>query len=227
MSRNAQMIALFTDYDRTITDKELELCSQVIDKVIKLRKTRNLKFIVASGRTLEFLQSKLHDFADGLIAENGAIIYYNEKKEIFGKNESEQIKKALNKVKDMVYFGEVICYALKDAEPLVRDTLKSQNVNFSIEKNKNSIMVMPQFINKGFGISRITEAMGLGEVQKIAIGDDENDISMLKMVDLPVALGNSDARLKAIAKMVTEKEYCDGALEILEQLNLQANSKLP
>lgn len=215
------MIVLFTDYDRTITDKDLELCNNVIDKIIKLRATGNLKFIVASGRTLEFLQNKLSDFVDGLVAENGAIIYFNGKKEVFGKKDSEQIKAALFKVRDLVYFGEIIGYALKDAESLIRDALESQGINFSIEKNKNSIMIMPQFINKGFGILKIAEALGLGNAQKIAMGDDENDLSMLRAVDLPVALGNSDARLKAIAKLVTINEYCEGALEFLERLNLQ------
>ncbi|MGC8661930.1 MAG: HAD family hydrolase [Nitrososphaeria archaeon] len=219
------MMVLFTDYDRTITDKDLELCGKVIDKIMKLRTTGNLKFIVASGRTLEFLQNKLSNFVDGLVAENGAIIYYNGKKQVFGKNESEQIKAALIKVKDLVYFGEIIGYALRDAEPLIRDTLESQGINFSIEKNKNSIMIMPQFINKGFGISKIAEELNLGNVQKIAMGDDENDVSMLRAVDLPVALGNSDARLKVIAKLITKNEYCDGALEFLGWLSLQ--TKLP
>ncbi|MDG6928134.1 MAG: HAD family phosphatase [Nitrososphaerota archaeon] len=221
------MMVLFTDYDRTITDKELELCSKVINKIAELRNARILRFIVASGRTLEFLQGKLSDFADGFVAENGAIIYYNGKKEVFGKSESDQIRTALYRVKDLVYFGEVIGYALKDAEPMIRDALESQRIDFSIEKNKNSIMVMPQFINKGFGITKIAEAMGLGGAKKIAMGDDENDISMLRAVDLPVALGNSDSRLKAIAKLVTEKEYCDGALEFLEELSLRADTKLP
>ncbi len=219
------MMVLFTDYDRTITDKDLELCGKVIDKIMKLRTTGNLKFIVASGRTLEFLQNKLSNFVDGLVAENGAIIYYNGKKQVFGKNESEQIKAALIKVKDLVYFGEIIGYALRDTEPLIRDTLESQGINFSIEKNKNSIMIMPQFINKGFGISKIAEELNLGNVQKIAMGDDENDVSMLRAVDLPVALGNSDARLKVIAKLITKNEYCDGALEFLGWLSLQ--TKLP
>ncbi len=213
------MIALFTDYDRTITNSELELCNKVIGEITKLRKSQKLKFIVASGRTLEFLQSKLSGYADGIVAENGAIIYYDNKKEVFGKRESDQIKTALLKVKDLVYFGDIISYALKDAEPQIIDALRLQNVKYTIEKNKNSIMIMPQFINKGFGILKIAERLGLSNAQKIAIGDDENDVSMFKAVDFPVAIGNSDSRLRAIAKAFIEKEYCDGVLEFLKQMD--------
>ena len=214
------MIALFTDYDRTITDSQLELCNEVINEITRLRRSQGLKFIVASGRTLEFLQGRLSGYVDGIVAENGAIIYYDGKKEVFGKEESEQIKGALLELKDLVYFGEVIVYALKDAEPQIVNALRIKNVNYAIEKNKNSIMIMPKFINKGFGILKIAERMGLSNAKKIAIGDDENDISMFRAVDLPVAIGNSDSRLRAIAKAFVEKEYCDGVLEFLKQINM-------
>jgi len=214
------MIALFTDYDRTITNSQLELCNEVIDEIMRLRRSQRLKFIVASGRTLEFLQGRLSGYADGIVAENGAIIYYDGKKEVFGKEESEQIKGALLKLKDLIYFGEIIAYALKDAEPQIVNALRLKNVNYAIEKNKNSIMIMPKFINKGFGILKIAERMGLSNAKKIAIGDDENDISMFRAVDLPVAIGNSDSRLRAISKAFVEKEYCDGVLEFLKQINM-------
>lgn len=218
------MLTLISDYDRTLTNKELDLCSEVINIIRKLKKEENLRFIVASGRTLDFLQNKLSDCADGFVAENGAIIYYNGKKEVFGKNESEAIKAALKSM-DLVYFGEIIGYALIDAEKAIKNNLESHNIKFSIEKNKNSIMIMPPFINKGYGISKIIDAMDLKGTTKIAMGDDENDITMLRAVDIPVALANSDDRLKAIAKFITKREYCDGVLEFLEELKVLINAK--
>ncbi len=218
------MLTLISDYDRTLTNKELDLCSEVINMIRRLKRDENLRFIVASGRTLDFLQNKLSDCADGFVAENGAIIYYNGKKEVFGKTESEAIKVALKSM-DLVYFGEIIGYALIDAEKTIKNNLESHNIKFTIEKNKNSIMIMPSFINKGYGISKIIDAMGLKGTIKIAMGDDENDITMLRAVDFPVALANSDNRLKAIAKFITQREYCDGALEFLEQLKILVNAK--
>jgi len=218
------MLTLISDYDRTLTNKELDLCNEIINMIRKLKKDENLRFIVASGRTLDFLQNKLSDCADGFVAENGAVIYYNGKKEVFGRNESEAIKAALKSM-ELVYFGEIIGYALLDAEKIIKDNLESHNIKFSIERNKNSIMIMPPFVNKGYGISKIIDAMDLRSTIKIAMGDDENDITMLKAVDFPVALANSDDRLKAMAKFITKSEYCDGALEFLQQLKILINAK--
>ena len=52
----------------------------------------------------------------------------------------------------------------------------------------------------------------------VAIGDDMNDISMLKMAGLGVAMGNALDGVKAVADIVTESNEESGVGKILEKI---------
>lgn len=68
--------------------------------------------------------------------------------------------------------------------------------------------------------NRLAELLALWQVspeQVIAFGDNHNDISMLQLAGLGVAMGNAEEEVKAQAKLVTLSHNEDGIAQVLKQ----------
>lgn len=59
-------------------------------------------------------------------------------------------------------------------------------------------------------IHKVLAYFGLNENEAVAFGDGGNDVDMLELVDLGIAMGNASDKLKSIADFVTEKSSEDG-----------------
>ena len=77
--------------------------------------------------------------------------------------------------------------------------------------------IMPGNIDKGTGIKDLSSLYGIDYSQIMAIGDDLNDIKMLALAGVPVAMGNAADELKEVASYVTSSNEDDGVAEVLKQ----------
>jgi Cof subfamily protein (haloacid dehalogenase superfamily) len=78
--------------------------------------------------------------------------------------------------------------------------------------------VIPAVINKGQGIRDICGVLGIDTRQGITFGDAQNDIPMLQVAGMGVAMGNATEAVKAAANMVTLDNNEDGIAAALEKL---------
>ena len=62
------------------------------------------------------------------------------------------------------------------------------------------------------------EVLGVTSAEMAAIGDSDNDAEMLRAVGMPVAMGNADPALKALAKYVTADCDHDGVAQAVYRL---------
>jgi Cof subfamily protein (haloacid dehalogenase superfamily) len=76
-------------------------------------------------------------------------------------------------------------------------------------------------VNKWEGIMHVARRHGIEPEQIIAIGDDVNDVPMLKQAGLGVAMGNARDEIKAVAKRVIGHNKDEGLAEFLEELVAQ------
>ncbi|WHY65132.1 Cof-type HAD-IIB family hydrolase [Neobacillus sp. SuZ13] len=74
--------------------------------------------------------------------------------------------------------------------------------------------------NKAVGISKLLEKLGIAPDEAVAFGDGLNDMEMLSLVGMGVAMGNARDELKAVANMVTLSAEEDGVRYGLERLGL-------
>ena len=74
--------------------------------------------------------------------------------------------------------------------------------------------------NKSNAIQLLTKHANIDLKDTIAFGDGNNDISMLKLVNCGVAMGNGTQLAKQAADMVTDSIFNDGIYKALIQLNL-------
>ena len=74
--------------------------------------------------------------------------------------------------------------------------------------------------SKGKAILFLAKKWKINRSQIMVIGDQDNDSEMLKVAGLPVAMGNSTAGLKEIAKYITDTVDNDGAAIAIEKFAL-------
>ncbi|MGG5254106.1 Cof-type HAD-IIB family hydrolase [Neobacillus sp. SM06] len=74
--------------------------------------------------------------------------------------------------------------------------------------------------NKAVGLTKLLEKMGIAPDEAVAFGDGLNDIEMLSLVGLGVAMGSARDEVKLAANMVTLSAEEDGVSYGLEQLGL-------
>jgi len=73
-------------------------------------------------------------------------------------------------------------------------------------------------VNKWEGLLQVARTHGIEPAQIVAIGDDVNDLTMIKSAGLGVAMGNAKPEVLAAAKRVIKRNDQDGLAEFLEEL---------
>lgn len=86
---------------------------------------------------------------------------------------------------------------------------------------------LPPNASKGAGLKALVKELGVPLNQVMAIGDAENDLEMLQLVGLGVAVGNAPESIKAVAKAVVASNDQDGVAEAIERFVLNGKSAEP
>ena len=72
--------------------------------------------------------------------------------------------------------------------------------------------------DKGLALEDLSARLGIDRAGIVAIGDNDNDLGMLKAAGTAVAMGNSLKRVKAIADITADSNAEDGAAKVIEWL---------
>ena len=81
---------------------------------------------------------------------------------------------------------------------------------------KNNYEISPKGVSKATGLTALCEYIGLPIAQAIAIGDEGNDVEMLRAAGLGVAMGNAIDAAKAAARVTVADCDHDGVAEAIE-----------
>ena len=71
--------------------------------------------------------------------------------------------------------------------------------------------------SKGLGVQHLAEKLGISHEETMAIGDEENDRSMLEAVGNPVVMANGNPELKKIAKYITKSNEASGVAHAINE----------
>lgn len=74
--------------------------------------------------------------------------------------------------------------------------------------------------NKGVGLRKLTEILGVNPDATMAIGDTENDLAIIEAAGIGVAMGNATDAVKARADYVTTTNTKDGVAAAIEHFIL-------
>lgn len=213
--------AVVVDVDGTITFRDRRLDCRAVEALRSLR----VPVVIATGNILCFARaaSKLVGTGGMVIAENGGVI------------ECCIVEYDTTHIKECEEAFELLNrhFALERLDPENRKTEIGLRRDFDVERARQMLREYPEIeimdtgfavhiksrrINKGTGLKRIAELMGLKEQDFVAIGDSPNDIEMLKEAGFGVAVGNAHPELKKVADMVTDGEHGAGVAEAVRYL---------
>lgn len=80
-----------------------------------------------------------------------------------------------------------------------------------------NIEVNRRGVSKGRALEALAARLGCGLQNVMAVGDSDNDLSMLRMAGLGVAMGNAPEHIRAAADAVTADNKADGAARAIEK----------
>ncbi|WP_334332616.1 Cof-type HAD-IIB family hydrolase [Companilactobacillus sp. HBUAS59544] len=81
---------------------------------------------------------------------------------------------------------------------------------FVVRTGVGYLEIFPQNVNKGEAIKVLANKLQIDLQDVLAVGDRDNDISMLKVAGKAVAMGNAQSGVKAVSDFVTTDNNHDG-----------------
>jgi hydroxymethylpyrimidine pyrophosphatase-like HAD family hydrolase/GTPase SAR1 family protein len=211
---------LATDYDGTIARDE-RVAPEVVEALKRL-KASGRKLILVTGREIDQLKAIFpeHTLFDRVVAENGALIYRPDTMEerLLGERPPEAFIQELKKKGVPISVGRVIVATWEPHQAVVLDAIKTTGLEYQVIFNKGAVMVLPPGINKAKGLHEALKDLCMAEHNTVAVGDAENDNSMLNSAECAVAVGNALPQVQAIADWTTGKRQGDGVMELIEAL---------
>lgn len=122
----------------------------------------------------------------------------------------ERIAKVLYSNPDMGYLQRVA----RELEPVTGDADVSYSSNRYLEFNRKGV-------NKGAGLARLAGMLGVPLEETIAIGDNWNDISMIRTAGLGAGVANVADEVRPYCGYVAQADNCAGGVaEVIEKFVL-------
>jgi len=213
--------ALASDYDGTLA---LDGCvpDTTLDALGCFKEAGGV-FILVTGRDLEDLRSVFPqlDICDLVVAENGALLYdpATGNEQLLGPGVPAALLTALA-ARDVtpILPGRAIVSTRQPHENTVVEVILSLGLPYHTIFNKGAVMLLPAGINKGTGISAALARLHLSRETVVAVGDAENDHSLLAGVGLGVAVANALESLRDEADVVLSRPASAGVTELIEML---------
>lgn len=112
-----------------------------------------------------------------------------------------------------VAFTDTSVEKLKNLQKILVD----QGIS-TVFSDTHYIEIVPHGINKGASLEYLCKQLMIPLEKTVAIGDQENDIEMLTVSGIGVAMGNAKAHVKAVADLQTNTNDEDGVATILQKL---------
>lgn len=214
-------LALASDYDGTLAHNG-RVTAESIEALKRLRKSGR-RVILVTGRIL----ADLHDVApdlelfDLVVAENGALLYDPRTREetlLAAPPAAEFVAALRERGVVPLDVGRSIVATWHPYETVVIETIARLGLDLQITFNKGAVMVLPGGVTKATGLLRALERLELSTHNAVAVGDAENDLTMLAACEAAVAVGNAIQPVKDRCDLVTQAERGEGVVELIDRL---------
>ncbi len=106
----------------------------------------------------------------------------------------------------------------KNAVAALREELMASIKNATYYSNRCFVEVIPYGVNKGTSIDDISRYLSIDKDKIMSIGDDYNDIEMLRNTGYSFAMGNAPEEVKSSAKFITDTNENDGVAKAIERV---------
>ncbi|PDO10635.1 MAG: hypothetical protein BLM47_05925 [Candidatus Reconcilbacillus cellulovorans] len=103
----------------------------------------------------------------------------------------------------------------------IEDALQDVREHCSIVRSEPTYLeVLPKGVSKGNALIKLSEMLGVPLQAVIAVGDQLNDLDMIRLAGLGVAVGNAHQEVKRAADVVVRSHLEDAIADIIERYAL-------
>lgn len=195
--------------DQHLLDKDVAL--DVID-LVHDRHVMYDAYIQGEGISEERFYDHLEDY--NIIPEIQKLIKTTRKK---FPNIIEYVKKwdgAVDKVN--LFFADM------EERAEIRELLKKRTDLLVSSSVPNNLEINAPEAAKGYGLLRLAEILGIKQEETMAFGDGDNDLTMIRLAGVGVAMANGIEELKAIADHIAPDHNQSGVARTIEELVLSS-----
>lgn len=118
-----------------------------------------------------------------------------------------------------------ICIYFRETPP--RKQLRRELEGGPVElvySEATSLEVTTPGVTKAYGLQLLCDHMGIRPEQSIVVGDSDNDLEILQVAGLAVAMGNANERVRACCDIVTEDNDHDGIVSVIRKYLLKSEN---
>jgi hydroxymethylpyrimidine pyrophosphatase-like HAD family hydrolase len=209
--------AIAVDFDGTVTQNGR--LSQTALAAVEEARHAGLRVILVTGRIFDELNRVVPGIAerfDVIVAENGAVAVCDNHVFPLAEPVDEGLVQELASLGTGVRRGLVISALSRSHSQLVATAIGARQLDCQIVTNRSELMVVPAGVSKASGLEYALEVVGLSPHTTLAIGDSENDLSMLLSCEIGAAVGGCVDVLHEHADVVATADNGDGVVEILQ-----------
>lgn len=215
------ILALACDYDETLAANG-QVEQPTVQALVRLKRSGG-KLIVVTGRQLGDLFEvcpEIHLF-DSVIAENGAVMYQpstRRMRPLADKPPERFLSRLREHGVQPLATGRSIVATVQRHYEAVRNTIAEMGLDLEIIFNRDSLMILPNGVNKATGLSLALEELQVPASNVVGVGDAENDAAFLEICGFSVAVANAIPAIKEAADMVTDGNHGAGVVEVITKV---------
>lgn len=214
MPQHFRAIAL--DYDGTLTSTG-RLDDTILGALQTLRKER-LKIVLVTGRIpWELLELCPHaeELFDRIVWENGAVVWGLRGARVLAPPVPAELEEALARRGVSLRRGQAILAGHARDAVAALEEIGRLGLEVQVVRNRDELMLVPAGVSKGTGLFDALGDLGISRHSTLAVGDAENDHSLLGACELGVAVANAVPSLKEAADVVLSEGGSEGLARFL------------
>lgn len=219
----------------TFLQKELEIEQPIIcySGALILDKDKTVlykEFINASDLEQAYKLTKSYDIHISLYKDDE---WYIEEMDYWAKQESDitNIMPKIFNFKDLIELwkkektgpNKILCMANPDEIIKLKENINADDLNIYLSK-PTYLEIMQGTVSKTTAINYLQKVFNVAKEEIITMGDNYNDIDMLKYSGLGIAMGNAPEDVKIYADCVTSTNDEDGVAEALKKYVLLSDT---
>ena len=204
------------DFDGTLAENGV-VPPQLYSALEQLYASGYVLFLVTGRLTESVALGALGDLFTGIVWENGAVLFDTTSRETylpFGRLDRRLVV-ALTAAGVPLEHGRAIVSTWAEHNDTVWRVINEEGGDVAVALNKGAVMILPAGAAKGAGLERLLTRCGFSPRNLVSFGDAENDLSLLNLGELGVAVADAVPSLKAIADLVTTQPGPNGVHEVL------------
>jgi len=117
-----------------------------------------------------------------------------------------------------LYNKAVVAYDQEELDQWIPKIPAKFKERYEVIKTRSNLLeFMPKGVTKAYGIQLLAQELGIEQAEVMAIGDEENDLSMIAYAGVGVAMGNAILAVKEAADVVTATNEEDGVAKIVSE----------